>query len=87
MNADRNMPRIVTNNVKPVRPAAGLFSIVMISDRCLVPTWTNVPFSLKGSNASEACHGEEIEEYLRNIEDDSWFRNNHLVGGESVRGN
>jgi len=49
-----------------------------------VPTWTNIPFGLKGSNASEACHREEIEEYLRHVKDDSWFRNDHLGGEESI---
>lgn len=38
-----------------------------------MPTWTNIPFGLKGSNASEARHREKIEEYLRYMEHDSWF--------------
>lgn len=41
-------------------------------------TWTNAPFSLESCNARKAAHGQEVEECLGGMEDDSGFRDDHL---------
>lgn len=36
-------------------------------------TRTDAPFCLKRRDAGHTCHSEEVEEYLRGVEDDGGF--------------
>ena len=41
-------------------------------------TWANVPLGLETGHACETGHGDKIEEYLRRMEHDHRFRDDHL---------
>jgi hypothetical protein len=87
MNKERKMLVTDTKMANPDRPATGDPSCgqqAVCSGRNWVQrTWSNVPLGLETGHACETCHGNKVEEYLRNMEHDHWFGDDHLTDRES----
>ncbi len=82
MNADRNMPAIVTNSANPVSPARRTARLGQFESAQTEPkqrTWSNMPFGLKARNTRETRHGKEVEKDLGCRDNNGRLGNNHLT--------
>jgi hypothetical protein len=75
MKAERSIPNMVMNKVKPDSPASRGWHQQWVGKKVkwLGRTWTDAPFRLKRCYGRVAGHCKEIEKYLGGMKYDGGF--------------